>query len=199
MPELVTIFPRRLAGPRAFVCAAALLGAALAGALAALETRASLLHGAPPVETVPANPPRLHTASLADILADRAAWAGDRESAARLSMATLRRRPTDAGAWARLAYLERAANGMSEDAALYLERSFLSAPFGDAGLRRWRIGFTLENWMAVHPDTRLAVQRSLEAELLTPRGRRWFRGYAREISNPQGRAAAGAFLSAAPD
>lgn len=199
MPELVTIFPRRLAGPRAFVCAAALLGAALAGALAALETRASLLHGAPPVETVPANPPWLHTASLTDILADRAARAGDREGAARLSMATLRRRPTDAGAWARLAYLEREANGMSEDAALYLERSFLSAPFGDAGLRRWRIGFTLENWMAVHPDTRLAAQRSLEAELLTPRGRRWFRGYAGDISNPQGRAAAGAFLSAAPD
>ena len=53
--------------------------------------------------------------------------------------------------------------------------------------------------MAVHPDTRLAAQRSLEAELLTPRGRRWFRGYAGDISNPQGRAAAEAFLSAAPD
>ncbi len=79
--------------------------------------------------------------------------------AKQLTILALTRSPARAESWARLAYIEFVDNGkLTEQALLYLDRSFVVEPAGYKQFMLWRLDFLFSNWSQ--------LSRSLQSETL---------------------------------
>jgi hypothetical protein len=95
------------------------------------------------------------------------------DSAEALSWEALRRSPTRGGAWARLAYIDAARDGVLDTAGQNaLARSFEVQPFAREALRHWRLEFALTHWQELDVGTREAALG--EARRVTAGGARWY-------------------------
>lgn len=119
------------------------------------------------------------------ILARPSPGSADIAQARQETMLSLQQSPSNATAWLRLAYLERAPDGRLSPASLNaLDKSYGVAPFGPDNTR-WRLGFILDHWSQVTPDLR---QSALDELRLTQKIRaRTLRGLESEISDSGGR------------
>lgn len=110
------------------------------------------------------------------------------QQATRLTEQFIARRPTDAGAWLRLAYIDRLQHApLSSQAQTRVIRSYDLEPFGPE-LTRWRQTFLFDNWPALSPELR---ERSLsELSAVFPRHGWALRDVPDAVEDPQGRMAA---------
>lgn len=94
--------------------------------------------------------------------------------------------PYDPSAWLRLAYIDAAEDGrLDEDGAAALTRSYELLPF-DQYVAIWRVGFALENWQSLTPETRARVRAEALAFARTSRYRE-MRTTLTSVTNPVGR------------
>lgn len=114
--------------------------------------------------------------------------AADLQQAARLTEQLIARRPSDAAAWLRLAYIDRIQHApLSKQAQTRVMRSYELEPFGPE-LTRWRQTFLFNHWPALSPELR---ERSLsELSAVFPRHGWALRDIPDAVDDPQGRMAA---------
>ncbi|MGH7021045.1 MAG: hypothetical protein ACREEY_14250 [Brevundimonas sp.] len=112
----------------------------------------------------------------------------DIRQSARLTEQLIARRPTDAAAWLRLAYIDRLQHArLSAQAQDEVLRSYELEPLGPE-LTRWRQTFLFNNWPALSPELR---ERSLsELSAVFPRHGWALRDIPDAVDDPQGRMAA---------
>lgn len=109
----------------------------------------------------------------------------DLQQAARLTDQLIARRPTDASARLRLAYIDRARHAsLSMRAQADVLRSYELEPLGPE-LTRWRLTFLFENWGALSPSLRDKAMTELGA--VFPRHGWALRDLPSTIQNPRGR------------
>ncbi|MBA4794618.1 MAG: hypothetical protein H2041_13210 [Phenylobacterium sp.] len=98
----------------------------------------------------------------------------------------LRQSPYDPSAWLRLAYIDAAEDGrLDKDGAAAFTRSYELLPF-DQYVAVWRVGFALENWQSLTPETRARVRAEALAFARTSRYRE-MRTTLLGVTNPVGR------------
>ena len=114
-----------------------------------------------------------------------AASQADIQQAADLTEQLIARRPTDAAAWLRLAYIDRLQHApLSAQAQAKVMRSYELEPYGPE-LTRWRQSFLFDNWPALSPELR---ERALsELSGVFPRHGWALRDIPDAVSNPRGR------------
>lgn len=79
------------------------------------------------------------------------------------SHAALRRSPTRADAWARLAYIDATRNGaLTAEGLSALNRSFVAVPFGGPSFQTWRVEFALIYWSALNDEARRHLSRAID-------------------------------------
>lgn len=84
--------------------------------------------------------------------------AADFDEAERLARENLALSPYDVSGWLRLALIDVRRDGRLDAAGSEaLARSYELLPY-DVALGVWRIGFALDHWQAIAPETRLAVR-----------------------------------------
>ena len=109
----------------------------------------------------------------------------DLGQATRLTEASIAQRPSDASAWLRLAYIDRARRSpLSERAQAQVLRSYELEPLGPE-LTRWRLSFLFENWDALSPSLQGKAMNELAA--VFPRHGWALRDLPSTIRNPRGR------------
>jgi hypothetical protein len=109
----------------------------------------------------------------------------DLHQAEQLTERLIARRPADASAWLRLAYIDRAQHTpLSAHAQTQVLRSYELEPLGPE-LTRWRLAFLFENWDALTPTLRDKAINELAA--VFPRHGWALRDLPSTIQNPRGR------------
>lgn len=107
-------------------------------------------------------------------------------------------RPMDAQEWLRLAYADRLTHGQLTDAgARDVEMSYLVEPYAGPQVY-WRLGFDLDNWSRLTPQTRtdamaemkVALHDSPSLYITAPRGDDSLGALANRAADPSGRMAA---------
>lgn len=160
---------------------------ALAGALATATAAfcAALLASQSPVEAGSA-PFSLAVAENAAANQALGAASPDFAAARSATRRALGQSPYDPSAWLRLAYIDAAEDGrLDEDGAGALDRAYELLPF-DQYVAVWRVGFALEHWESLKPETRARVKA--EALAFAPTSRyREMRTTLLAVTNPVGR------------
>lgn len=112
----------------------------------------------------------------------------DWNRASEASLEAIAQAPTNAAAWARLAYIDWSRSGrLTPAGAEHLQRSYSMAPLGP-DLTSWRLRFAYENWADLPPELRQSATQELRT--LT-RYRGWVaKEVVSEIRDPVGRFAA---------
>lgn len=111
--------------------------------------------------------------------------ADDLDQAAGLTERLIAQRPTDASAWLRLAYIDRAQHAtLSARAQAQVLRSYALEPLGPE-LTRWRLTFLFENWDALSLPLQDKAINELAA--IFPRHGWALRDLPSTIQNPRGR------------
>ncbi len=100
-------------------------------------------------------------AAVSEVRAEKAASVSplDAEAVRSLTRRTLSRRPLEAAAWARLAWL---ASRKGDRAGMLdaLDRSYAAAPYGP-DITEWRLRFAFDRWSALTPGLRRQAQSEL--------------------------------------